>query len=105
MVSVNLFLFGKPAQELDKEGESITANDILGLDRTIHARLQTVADAIKRLTADGWDTTMNVYDLSFFHPEVTTVREAKKRLRGLHLELDDFQIHEEQDEPALSDDN
>jgi hypothetical protein len=97
-VHVSLFLFGKPAQELDKEGEEIEAGHVRALAGELNERLLKAADAIDRLTAHGWDATMMLYDVTLTHPYIHTEVEARGRFEDLGLNADEFCFMELEDE-------
>jgi hypothetical protein len=96
-VHVSLFLFSKPAHELDREGEEIDAADVRGLAEELHQRLLHVAEVLEKLTAHGWEASMMLYDVCLAHPYITTEAEARGRIEDLGLNPDDFCFMEEED--------
>lgn len=93
-VSVSLFLFGKPEQMID---EPVSAQRLRDLRDQLNASLTASANALERMTADGWESEVALYDIVFTHPEVNTERQAIKRLKGLGLSAKDFRIDEHDD--------
>src|SRR5262249_30708294 len=100
-VTVSLYLFGKPAVELDKEGESIEAADVRALAEGLHARLTAAADAIDKLGANGWEATMALYDVMLSHPYIDSEADARGRIEDLGLNPDDFFYMEFEDEEGF----
>jgi hypothetical protein len=97
-VHVSLFLFSKPAHELDKEGEEITGADVRALAEEMHQRLLKTAEAIEKLTAHGWEATMMLYDVALSHPYINTEAEARDRIADLGLDPEHFCFMEFEDE-------
>jgi hypothetical protein len=97
-VSLYLFLYGKPGEELNAEGDSIEAAQIRELRAYLSERLDTAANAIEKLTAAGWEASMTLYDVILHHPYVNTEAEARSRLDDLGLDPDLFLIIEDEEE-------
>jgi hypothetical protein len=96
-VSLNLFLFGKPGQELD-EGGSVTASQLRDLSRKLHARLEETATIVEKLTATGWEAQMGLYDINLYHPYINTAPHAEEKLRELDIDPETITIDEWEDE-------
>lgn len=101
-VSVMLYLFGKPGQELDEGGE-VTAAQLRDLGTELNARLQNAADIVGKLTETGWEAEMGLYDIYLHHPYVRTEQEARMRLDELGIDPEQVFIDEFEDEEELED--
>jgi len=97
-VSVSLHLFGKPAWELDREGEEVDANELRALGESLRQRLHAAADAVERLTAKGWEAQLTLYDISLGHPYIDTEADARARIEDLGLDPEEFSFMEYEDE-------
>jgi hypothetical protein len=103
-VHISLFLFSKPAHELDKEGEEITGADVRALGEELHLRLQKTAEAIDKLTSHGWEATMMLYDVGLSHPYINTEAEARDRIADMGLDPEYFCFMEFEDEEEWDED-
>jgi len=97
-VTISIYLFGKPAQELDNEGEAIEAAPIRQLGEQLHLRLNTIADALDKLTGAGWEASMGLYDVLLSHPYIDSEADARGRIEDLELDPDNFDFLEWEDE-------
>jgi len=93
-VSLYLFLFGKPGEELNAEGDSIEASQIRELRAHLAERLEAAATAVEKLSGAGWEATMSLYDVILSHPYINT--EARGRLEDLGLDPDFFLIMDDE---------
>ena len=96
-VSLNLFLFGKPGQELN-EGGPITAPELRALSQELQARLEEIATIVEKLTAAGWEAQMGLYDINLYHPYINTATHAEEKLRELDIDPQRVIIDEWEDE-------
>jgi hypothetical protein len=96
-VSLNLFLFGKPGQELD-EGGPVTAQELRDLGQALQARLENIAGIVEKLTDAGWEAQLGLYDIYLYHPYIGTGIHAEEKLRELGIDLDQVVIDEWEDE-------
>jgi hypothetical protein len=96
-VTLSLFLFGKPGQELE-EGGDVTPQDVRTLAKELEARLQATADMLEKLTGAGWEAEMALYDILLSHPYVRTEAEARIRLDDLGIDPEHAGIFEFEDE-------
>ena len=96
-VSLNLFLFGKPGQELN-EGGPITAEELRALGQGLQARLEEIATIVEKLTATGWEAQMGLYDINLYHPYIDTATHAEEKLRDLGIDPERVFIDEWEDE-------
>ena len=97
-VSIMLHLFGKPAWELNREGESIEASELRALANELHDRLEAAADALDRLSAKGWEPVLTLYDVTLSHPYIYTEADAREKIADLGLDPEDFSYLEYEDE-------
>jgi hypothetical protein len=97
-VTISLWLFGKPAHELNAEGEAVEPAQIRALAQDIHDRLDTVADALEKLTAAGWDGSVALYDIHLSHPYIDTEADARTKVEDLGLDPELFSYMEWEDE-------
>jgi hypothetical protein len=96
-VTLSLFLFGKPGQELN-EGAEVTAEQVRALAEELQARLRITADMLEKLAGAGWEAEMALYDIMLSHPYVRTEAEARMRLDDLGIDPDHANIFEFEDE-------
>src|SRR5438067_10861441 len=89
-VSIMLHLFGKPAWELNREGEAVEASELRALGRELHARLEAAADALERLSDKGWEPMLTLYDVTLYHPYIYTEADAREKIADLGLDPEDF---------------
>jgi hypothetical protein len=99
-VTVTLFLFGKPGQELN-EGEEVTADELRALGRSLHERLDETAAIVEKLMGAGWEAQMALYDIFLSHPFIKSVTQAEAQLLDLginpeHVCLDDWEDEDEE---------
>lgn len=98
MLMMNLYLFGKPAWEIDGEGQPVDPKQIRDVATGLHARLIEVAEIMEKLQNAGWQNNLGLYDVAFFHQEVTTKKLALDHLNSLGINPDLFMIEEDEDE-------
>jgi len=99
-VVICLPLFGPPGRELE-EGDAIRGPRLRQLATELNDRLQKAADALDRLTANGWSAKVAMYDVMLSQAGVETQEEAVRRLRELGVAPEDLLIIEEvEDEDA-----
>ena len=97
-VSIMLHLFGKPAWELNREGEAVEAAELRQLASELHDRLEAAADALERLTGKGWESMLTLYDVTFCHPYIYTEADAREKIADLGLDPDNFSYLESDEE-------
>jgi hypothetical protein len=101
-VTVCLPLFGDPGRELEV-GAAVRSKALRELAEGLRERLLRAADAIDKLTADGWSATVGAFDLILAHPRVATQEEADRRLRALGIDPAELLIVEDvEDEEEAS---
>jgi hypothetical protein len=96
-VTLSIFLFGKPGQELNEGGE-VTPQEVRALARELADRLEHTATTLEKLTGAGWEAEMALYDILLAHPYVRTESEARMRLDDLGIDPEEVAILEFEDE-------
>jgi hypothetical protein len=100
LVVVSVFLFGKPAWEIEGlEGcpvdlELLSAIAFCGQE--LSRRLTRAAELGKRLVGKGWEGQGLLYDIEFH--KAVTLKGAEDELKALGIEPDEVSIREETDE-------
>jgi hypothetical protein len=101
-VTVCLPLFGNPGHELE-EGAAAKSQDLRTLGDALRDRLVQTADALDRLTADGWSGYYAMYDIILSHPQVHTREQAEERLRAAGIDPAQLLIVEDVEEEEDAD--
>jgi hypothetical protein len=96
-VTLMMFLFGKPGQELNEGGE-VTPEELRDLGRNLHERLDEAAAIVEKLTGAGWEAQMTLYDVFLSHPYITTAVQAEQQLQNLGIDPEHVCIDEWEDE-------
>jgi hypothetical protein len=96
-VTVCLPLFGNPGQELE-EGALAKSKELRELGDALRERLTQTADALDRLTADGWSGSYAMHDIILHHPRVATRAQAEERLRAVGIDPAQLLIVEDVEE-------
>jgi hypothetical protein len=96
-VTIMVSLFGKPGQELD-EGAPVTAEELRGLGRRLHERLDEAASIVEKLCGAGWESQMSLYDIILSHPYLNTTAEVEAKLEELGIDPQQVFIEEWEDE-------
>ena len=100
-VTITLFLFGKPGQELN-EGGDITPRELRELGDDLKARMDETATLLEKLTGAGWEAQMGLYDVMLSHPYLRTQIEAEAKLLDMGIDpekvcLDEWPDEDEED--------
>ena len=97
LVTVSVFLFGKPAWEIDRlEGSPIDLellDEISSCGQELSRRLARVAELGKKLVERGWEGVGLLYDIDFYKP--VSLKEAEEEFKALGIEPDEVSIREE----------
>ena len=103
-VEADLFLFGKPAWELDMEEAS--AEEIRKKGDEIKERLYRIAEIMEKLEHAGWERySASLYSISFY--KEINEEEAKEELRRLGIDPEEvslMEIEEEEEEAEEEED-
>jgi hypothetical protein len=96
-VSLSLFLYFKPGQELNEGGE-VTPAELRALGKELHARLEEAADVVEKLGNAGWEIQMGLYEIYMHHPYLTTAAAVEEQLQNLGIDPERVCIDEDPDE-------
>lgn len=97
MVEISIWLFGKPAWEMDIEGQEITSGVMFEEKaKELYDRLVEVSVVVEKLLTKEWSISGALYDL--YARKDISEEEAKKELKSLDLNPDDFTFMEFEDE-------
>ncbi|HUH99878.1 MAG TPA: hypothetical protein VLY65_02440 [Nitrososphaerales archaeon] len=101
LVAISVFLFGKPAWEIDGlEGAPVDLqllSAIAACGAELNRRLSREAEVGKRLVANGWEGYGLLYSIEFY--KAVTLKEAEDELRRLRVQPDEVSLREEFEEP------
>jgi hypothetical protein len=96
-VTISLFLFGKPAWEIDRlEGSDVDPellNEIAACGQELKKRLTRAAEIGKRLLDKRWAGSGGLYDIDFY--KAVSLKDAEEELKSLGIEPDEVSIREE----------
>ena len=97
LVTVSVFLFGKPAWEIEGlEGTPVDV-ELLGAiascGQELNRRLTRAAELGRKLVVKGWEGYGLLYEVEFY--KALTLRDAEEELKGLGIEPDEVSIREE----------
>ena len=100
-VEIGVFLFGKPAWEINGFEGADLDDELIGRIREkgkdLNESLNEAADILKKLLQNGWNGTGTLYDVSLFKD--ISLGEARKELAQLGLDPDmAFEFDDDEDE-------
>jgi len=93
MISINVFLFGKPGWEF---GEKVFAEEIRSKGGELKSRLDEVAEVINKLSKSKWEYELTLYDIIFYKYISKAAAEKELKMLGIKKEL--CNLMEEYDE-------
>jgi hypothetical protein len=97
LVTVSIFLFGKPAWEIEGlEGSPVDLqllSAIASCGQELNRRLTRAAELGRKLVVKGWEGYGLLYDVEFY--KAVTLIDAEEELKGLGIEPDEVSIREE----------
>ena len=100
LVSVSVFLFGKPAWEIDGlEGSPVDLellSEIASYGQLLSTWLKRAAEIGTRLLGGGWEGNGLLYDMEFY--KEISLKDAEKELKDLGIEPDEVSIREESED-------
>ena len=100
LVTVSLFLFGKPAWEIEGlEGSPVDLELLAAIaarGAELAGRLSRAAEVGRRLVASGWEGYGLTYEVEFY--KELSLREAEEELKSMGVEPDEVAIREVGDE-------
>ena len=100
LVIVSVFLFGKPAWEIEGldgcpiDLELLSA--IASCGQELSRRLTRAAELGRKLVGKGWEGYGLLYDVEFY--KAVTLKDAEEELKALGVEPDEVSIREETDD-------
>jgi hypothetical protein len=92
---VSIFLFGKPAWEIELEGADVDAgmaDTFETLGKELNERLRWIAEVTRKLLRNEWEGSGGLYDIYFYKP--IPVERAKAELTHLGVNPDDVNLEE-----------
>lgn len=100
LVTVSIFLFGKPAWEIEGMEGTPVDFELLGAVASCGAglakRLARAAEMGRKMVANGWEGYGLTYEVVFY--KGLTLREAEEELKSMGIKPDEVAIREERDE-------
>jgi len=100
LVTVSVFLFGKPAWEIDGLEGSPVDLELLGAiascGQELSRRLARAAELGRKLVVRGWEGYGLLYDVEFY--KAVTLKDAEEELKWLGIEPDEVSIREESED-------
>jgi len=100
LVGVSVFLFGKPAWEIERlEGAEVTPellDQVAKCGQELDVRLARAAELGKKLLGRGWEGIGLLYEIDFY--KAVTLKECEKELNALGIEAGEVSIREEVEE-------
>jgi hypothetical protein len=97
LVTVSVFLFGKPAWEIDGlEGSPVNLvllTAIASCGQGLSRRLTRAAEIGKKLVVKGWEGYGLLYEVEFY--KAVTLKDAEEELKALGIEPDEVSITED----------
>jgi hypothetical protein len=104
LVTISVFLFGKPAWEIEQlEGSPVDLellDAIASCGQELSRRLTRVAELGKKLVASGWEGYGLLYDVEFY--KGVSLRDAEEELKAMSIEPNEVSIREEVEDPGGS---
>jgi hypothetical protein len=99
VTEVNLWLFGKPAWEMEIEGWKIdewTPEELEEKGKELQRRMQRKADITRNLLLNGWKGEGGLYTISFY--KKAPIEKAKNELAALWIKPDEVSLEEHEDD-------
>jgi hypothetical protein len=97
LVIVSVFLFGKPAWEIEMlEGSSVDLellSEVASCGQELSVRLSRVAELGRKLLDRGWEGVGLLYDIDFY--KATSLKDAEEELDSLGIEPGELSVREE----------
>jgi hypothetical protein len=97
LVTISVFLFGKPAWEIDRlEGSPVDLqllDEIASCGEALGSRLTRASEIGRKLVEKGWEGVGLLYDIDFY--KEIPLKEAEEELKALGIEPDEVSIRED----------
>ncbi|MBI5392190.1 hypothetical protein HZB00_04265 [Candidatus Woesearchaeota archaeon] len=87
MIELCLWVFGKPAWEMDLESTELRSSLVLKAEE-LQERLCSLSIILERLEDAGWQRYHDSYSLYLYHPALNTLEEARFMLQELEIPLE-----------------
>lgn len=101
LTTVSVFLFGKPAWEIDGlEGSPIDLQllaAVANCGQELSRRLTRASEIGRKLVSGGWEGFGLLYDMEFY--KEVGMREAEDQMKAMGIEPDEVAMREERDDP------
>ena len=97
MTHITVFVYGKPAWEMDLENQDVDERMIQALENLgieLKERLHYISRMRKLMVDNGWTGEGGLYDISFYKD--CSVEEAKTELKTLGIDPRGMDIEEEE---------
>ena len=104
MVSLSVYLFGKPAWEVDEDRVNRQVLRELGVD--LKNRLDEVADITDKLLTNDWKSEMGLYDVYFNNNDLNlTQDDLEEYLKGIGVDPEEVSMDDLEDEDDFDDED
>ena len=101
MVIADLFLFGKPAWEIENM-EEVSASEIREKGEELRERLHRIAEIMEKLQNAGWERAgASLYSISFYKD--IAIEDAKEELRQLGIDPEEVGLMEIEEDEEIED--
>ncbi len=99
LVTVSVFLFGKPAWEIENlEGANVDAellDEVSACGEELFRRLTRASQIGRKLLDGGWEGCGLLYDIDFY--KRMPLRDAQRELQEMGIGRDEVSMREEED--------
>ena len=106
LVTVSVFLFGKPAWEIDiLEGADVDVkllNEVSACGEELFRRLKRASQMGKKLLDGGWDGCGLLYDIDFY--KEISLKDAQKELEEMGIGCDEVSLREDASDESEEED-
>ena len=99
VAEAELWLFGKPAWEMDTEGWNIdeqTPEELEEKGKELQRRMKRKAEITRNLLLNGWKGEGGLYTISFY--KIMPIERAKNELAALGIQPNEVSIEEHDDD-------
>jgi hypothetical protein len=97
LVVISVFLFGKPAWEIERlEGSDVDhelLDQVASCGQELGKRLARVSEVGKKLLEKGWAGSGGLYDIDFH--KAISLKDAEAELRAMGIQSDEVTVREE----------
>lgn len=93
MVSISIWLFGKPEWEISDKMDITKSQTFKDLGNELKARMDEKGEIIDKLVADGWNLELCLYDIHACRDGLKTI-DVENHLKGLGIDPDMVSVNE-----------